>query len=180
MNHRYTEEEGYHYDLHHRHIGQGEHDVLREHVDNLVHNGEVWYLNFRCAAASVHMDEGQIAFRECGDDQSECDGNNGGKHEIEQSPQSQSANLRHVVHRQNTCHDGKQHQRHDDELQQIQEDASQRLDVIVHKVGIVLQQDAGNDSQDKCYSNLGGQRQFLHHTYFVFVCKDTHLFLKTA
>ena len=76
--------------------------------------------------------------------------------------ESQFAYLRDVVHRQYARHDGEEHQRNHDELQQVQEDDADGFDVSVDKVSLVSQQHTSDYCQHEGDADLGGQRGFSH------------------
>ena len=69
--------------------------------------------------------------------------------------------LLHVVHRQDAAHDGEQHQGHNAELDQIQENGTERLDVSLSESGVAAKQDTGNYGQHQRNENLGCKRKFL-------------------
>ena len=40
---------------------------------------------------------------------------------------------------------------------QFEEDGAEGFDIVVHKIGVVIQQHTGNDGEHQCYDNLCGQ-----------------------
>ena len=96
--------------------------------------------------------------------QTDGDGAGGGEQVINNGFQAGGANLLHVVHGQDAAHDGEQHQGHNTELDQVQENGTERLDVGLSEAGVAAKQDTGNDGQHQCNENLGCERKFLFHS----------------
>ena len=80
------------------------------------------------------------------------------------------ADLLDVLHGNHTSQDGKQDDGADDELQQVQEDGTDGLDVVVGKIRILAEQQAHDDRQNQGDEDLRRQIgfQFLHLTFPLF------------
>ncbi len=110
----------------------------------------------------VNMNGWEDAFQQAGNHQPQRHCKEGRHHEIQQGAKPQLAHFLDVVHRKDARHDGEQHQRYYDELQQVKENGAYRLDVRIDEVGLVAQQDTCQHGKQQSDANLGGKGRLFH------------------
>ncbi len=110
----------------------------------------------------IIVDDRQEAPQQTGNHQSQRHCEKGGCHEIEQCPESQLSHFRDVVHRKDARHDGEEHQRCHNKLQQVQEDNAKGFDIRIDKAGLVAKQNTCHHCKQQGDTNLGGKGELLH------------------
>ena len=153
-----SKEQGDDDDLHHIGFAEWEHGIVWKHVDYLVHECNVVYLDvvFSC----WQLDEWEVALQTSGNYKTHRYGSDGGKGKIDEGSDSELTYLGNVLHRDDTCDNREHHQWYYDELEQVQEDYTKRLDVVVSNFRCALHETTCNDGQNECQKDLSCKRKF--------------------
>ena len=161
-----AEDDGDEDDLQHGRGGQRVDEVVRENIDDGVH--EVGALGL-VGRALLQFKHGEAALEEIGHDQAEHAGDRRCHQEVGHRLPADLADLLDVVHGNHAVHDAQQHQRNDNELQQVDEDVAKGLDVLRgERAGRFRahgqpENSADNDTEHQADQNLHAQVHFLFH-----------------
>ena len=117
-------------DLQHRRGGQGVDEVVREDVDNSVHEVCALGLVFRALSQLQHR---EAALEDARDDKADHAGDRGGHQEVGDSLPADLADLLDIAHLDHAVHNAQKHQGDDNELQEVDEDVAEGLDVLCGK-----------------------------------------------
>ena len=150
-----AQEQGDDDDLQHGSLHQGLECVGGEDVDDGV--DEAGSLGSGVAQLISGQDEACADVQQVSEQQAEGDGQGGGAHVVDHGTQADGADLANILQGDDALGDGQQHHGNDDHLDQVQVDGAEGLDVFHGDVGVVLQQDAGQNTQDQTNGNLNSQ-----------------------
>ena len=150
-----AQEQGDDDDLQHGGVHQGLESVGGEDVDD--GGDEAGSLGGGVAQLLSGQDEAGTDVQQVCKQQAEGDSKSGGAHVVDHGTQADGADLADVLQGDDALGDGQQHHGNNDHLDQVQVNSAEGLDVFHGDVGAVLQQDAGQNTQDQTNGNLNSQ-----------------------
>ena len=149
---REAHDQGHDDDLQHVGVHEGLDEVGREDTDQRVHEVDARRGRFIFQVRGGEDREGSL--EDIGEGQTDGDSEGGGAEVVDDGLSADGADLSDVPHGDDAGHDGEKDQRTDDPLDEVQENRTERLDVVGRKVRISRQCDSRTDGMQKSDEDL--------------------------
>ena len=134
-----------------------------ENIDQRVHKrGSLC----RLIAQICRCNHREHSLKQIAANQTNGNGKRSGTQIVQHGFQTNRTDFSNIRHRNNTAHNRKQYNWHDDKLQQIEKNRAERVNVRLRKIRMISQQQTCNNCKNQCNENLHRERQFLFFFHF--------------